>query len=72
MWYHWAILLVALYFTATSLYNMFKPSPIKRSTLSYTTGSIQIVILLGIAYWAYSSATAPPPMYGMTAGRRRH
>ncbi len=49
---------------------MFKPSPIKRSALSYTTGTIQIAILLGIAYWAYSSAMAP--VVPMVAGRRRH
>ena len=71
MWYHWAILLVALVLLAKMLYDMFKPSPLKRQTLSYITGFVQIAILAGIAYWAYSGATASPVTY-MVAGRRRH
>ena len=41
--------------------------------MGYVTNSIYILIGLGIAWWAYSGISAPPPsMFSspMTAGRR--
>ena len=69
MWYHYLGLLAGLYLVAVSIYHMVT----YRSIMGYVTNSIYILIGLGIAWWAYSGISAPPPSMfpsPMTAGRR--
>jgi hypothetical protein len=71
MWYHYLILLVALYFAATGAYGFVK-NP--KTTYYIATGVIQVVVALYVVYWAYSVITAPPPFMIPTVGggRRRY
>lgn len=70
MWYHYLGLLAGLYLVAVSIYHMVT----YRTIMGYVTNSIYILIGLGIAWWAYSGISAPPPSIfsssPMTAGRR--
>lgn len=70
MWYHYLIILVALYFVATGIYNVIQGP---KTTYYIATSAIQIAVGAIAAYWAYSAATAPPPMMIPTVGggRRR-
>jgi len=71
MWYHYLGLLAGLYLVAVSIYHMVT----NRSIMGYITNAVYILIGLGVAWWAYSGITAPPPSIfspnTMTGGRRR-
>ena len=71
MWYHYLGLLAGLYLVAVSIYHMVT----NRSIMGYITNAVYILIGLGVAWWAYSGITAPPPSIfsssPMTGGRRR-
>jgi hypothetical protein len=71
MWYHYLALIAGLYLVAVSIYHMVT----NRSIMGYITNAVYILIGLGVAWWAYSGITAPPPSIfsssPMTGGRRR-
>ena len=58
MWYHYLILLVALYFAATGIYGIVIGT---KSTYNIVTGAIQIAVALYVVYWSYTKITEPAP-----------
>jgi hypothetical protein len=67
MWYHYLVLLIALYLIGSSIYNIVMAG----NQSGWIVNGITTAIGGGLAFWAWSGITAPvipPPMFG---GRRR-
>jgi len=67
MWYHYLVLLIALYLVGSSIYNIVMSG--NRS--GWIVNGISTAIGGGLVFWAWSGITAPvmpPPLLG---GRRR-
>ena len=74
MWYHYLAILLALYMVGNTIYRTVVYG--NHGTYDWVVFGINLVVGLGLGWWAYSGITAPPPSYfpaptGMTAGRRR-
>lgn len=78
MWYHYILVLVGLYFVGFAIYNIIY----NRTKTSMIMSGVQIVLGGGVAYYGYSSATAPEPVpllsapaaavSGMVGGLRKY
>lgn len=67
MWYHYVVLIVALYLVGSSIYNIV----LSGNTSGWVVNGISAAIGGGMAVWASSGIMAPvvpPPLFG---GRRR-
>jgi len=67
MWYHYLVLLVALYLVGSSIYNIVMAG----NQSGWIVNGVTTAIGGGLAFWAWSGITAPvipPPLLG---GRRR-
>lgn len=67
MWYHYLVMLLALYLIGSSLYNIVMAG----NQAGWIVNGITAAIGGGLALWAWTGITAPvvpPPILG---GRRR-
>jgi hypothetical protein len=68
MWYHYLVLLIALYLIGSSIYNIVMAG----NQAGWVVNGISTAIGGGMAFWAWNSINAPvvpPPIIG---GRRRY
>jgi hypothetical protein len=68
MWYHYLVMLLALYLIGSSLYNIVMAG----NQAGWIVNGITAAIGGGLAFWAWTGITAPvvpPPILG---GRRRY
>uniref|UniRef100_A0A6C0EUB7 Uncharacterized protein n=1 Tax=viral metagenome TaxID=1070528 RepID=A0A6C0EUB7_9ZZZZ len=63
MWYHYLVMLIALYLIGSSIYNLVMAG----NQSGWIVNGISAAIGGGLAFYAYSGITAPvlpPPMLG--------
>ena len=68
MWYHYLVMLLALYLIGSSIYNIVMAG----NQSGWIVNGITTAIGGGLAFWAWTGITAPvmpPPILG---GRRRY
>jgi hypothetical protein len=68
MWYHYLVMIIALYLIASSIYNIVMAG----NQSGWIVNGVTTAIGGGLAFWAWSGITAPvlpPPFIG---GRRRY
>ena len=68
MWYHYLVLLVALYLVGSSIYNLVMAG----NQSGWIVNGISAAIGGGLAFYAWNginTPVVPPPMFG---GRRRY
>lgn len=71
MWYHWLLFVIALVLLGFGLYGLVSPG-FPKTWLSRLWQFGLLGLYTYVAYWAYSKATAPPPMLSFGGGKRRY
>ena len=62
MWYHYVILVLALYSIATTLYSQITGKGL--TWLDRLSGVASLAVYLAAASWCYSGINTPAPMFG--------
>jgi len=61
MWYHYLVLLIALYVIGSALYTQITG---RLSWYDRLSGAVTILLGLIAASWSYNGIYTPPPMFG--------
>jgi len=68
MWYHYLVMLLALYLIGSSLYNIVMAG----NQAGWIVNGITAAIGGGLAFWAWTGITAPVVPPSILGGRRRY